>query len=249
MSWALWLLGRADTAINRINAALKRADAISHPHSQAYACYYASILHALCGEFPTAQRNAERCLALSEEHGFGQWRGIARAIRGICVATLNPSTSSAIEEIRAAMDEYRGAGYQLAITALYVLLCPALLSHQDCEAAVEVIEQGLATTTRNSERIFEAELYRLKSRALLVRGAPSDRAEAQSMLERALLTAKNQHAKALELRAATDRAALWIDQGRREEALHSLAPIYDWFTEGFHTQDLRRARALLDQLR
>ena len=47
-------------------------------HSQAYACYYASILHALRGELVTAQRYAERCIALSEEHGFRQWRGLAQ---------------------------------------------------------------------------------------------------------------------------------------------------------------------------
>ena len=68
-----------------MDAAIQRADAIDHPHSQAYACYYASILHALRGEFLTAQGYAERCLTLSEEHGFRQWRGLAHAIRGICV--------------------------------------------------------------------------------------------------------------------------------------------------------------------
>ena len=248
MSWALWLLGRADMAIMRMDAALRRADAISHPHSQAYACYYASILHALRGEFSTAQGLAERCLTLSEEHGFRQWRGLARAIRGICMVQLNPS-SSALEEIQVALDEYRDAGYQLGITALYVLLCPALLCNHGHEAALELIEQGLATTTRNSERIFEAELYRLKARALLVRGGPVVRAEAQSLLDQASTTARSQHAKALELRAAMDRAALWIDQGRREEARDSLAPIYASFTEGFDTQDLKQAKALLDQLR
>ena len=248
MSWPLWLLGHADTAITRIGGAIQRADAISHPHSQAYACYYASILHALRGEFLTAHGYAERCLSLSEEHGFRQWRGLAHAIRGICVSLLDPS-SSALEEIRTAFDEYRGAGYQLGITALYVLLCPALLSGHNCEDALELIEQGLATTSRNSERIFEAELYRLKARALLVRGAPDASTEAQSLLDQALTTARSQHAKALELRAAMDRAALWIDQGRREEALEFLAPIYAWFTEGFDTQDLKQAKALLDQLR
>jgi predicted ATPase len=241
------MLGRADTAIMRMDAAIQRADAISHPHSQAYACYYASILHALRGEFLTAQGYAERCITLSEAHGFRQWR-LARAIRGICVASLDPS-SSALEEIRAVLDEYRGAGYQLAITALYVLLCPALLAVHDYEAALELIEQGLATTSRNSERIFEAELYRLKARALLVRGAPDAKTEAQSLLDQALTTARSQHAKALELRAAMDLAALWIDQGRREEALDVLAPIYAWFTESFDTQDLKEAKALLDQLR
>ncbi|MGZ5874995.1 MAG: adenylate/guanylate cyclase domain-containing protein [Bradyrhizobium sp.] len=247
MSWDLWLLGHADTANTRMDAAIERADAISHPHSQAYAFYYASILHALRGELLIAQDYAERCITLSEEHGFRQWR-LAHAIRGICVTLMDPS-SSALEEIRAALDEYRGAGYQLGITALYVLLCPALLSSHDCEAALEVIEQGLITTSRNSERIFEAELYRLKARALLVRGGAGAKTTAQSLLDKALNTARSQHAKALELRVAMDRAALWIDQGRHEEALDFLAPIQAWFTEGYDTQDLKQAKALLDQLR
>ena len=247
MSWALWLLGRADTACARLDTAIQRADAIGHPHSQAYGCYYASILHALRSEFQTAHRYAERCLALSEEHGFRQWRGLARAVRGISATFLDPS-SVALAEIQTAMNEYRGAGYQLGITALYVLLSPALLSSHQREAALELIEQGLATTSRNSERIFEAELYRLKARVLLVRGAAEVASEAQSLLDHALTTARSQHAKALELRVATDLAALWIDQGRREQARDLLGPIHAWFTEGSETQDLRQAKALLDQL-
>jgi predicted ATPase/class 3 adenylate cyclase len=245
LSWTLWLLGQADTAVTRIGDAILRADTINHPHSQAYACYYASILHALRGELLAAQRYAERCIALSEEHGFRQWRGLAHAIRGICVTLVDPS-SSALEEIRLALDEYRGAGYQLGITALYVLLCPAFLSSHNWEAALELIEKGLTTTSRNSERIFEAELYRLKARALLVRGAPNARTEAQSLLDQALSTARCQHAKALELRAAMDTAELRIDQAGRGDALELLAPVYAWFSEGFDTQDLKQAKALLE---
>ncbi|MCP3470424.1 AAA family ATPase [Bradyrhizobium sp. CCGUVB1N3] len=245
MSWSLWLLGHADTAITRINAAVQRANAIDHPHSQAYAYYYASILHALRGEFSNAHGFAERCLALSEEHGFQQWRGLARAIRGICVTLLSPSPS-VIEEVRSAFDEYRGAGYQLGITALYVLLCPALLFGHRYDAALDLIELGLATVNRNCEKIFEAELYRLKAQVLIVRDAAAARADAQSLLETALSTARSQDVKALELRTAKDLAALWSDQGRHEEALALLTPIYAWFTEGFDTQDLKEAKALLD---
>jgi len=160
--------------------------------------------------------------------------------------TLLGFSSGALEEIRIAMDEYRGAGYQLGITALYVLLCPALLSSQEHESALAVIEQGLATTSRNSERLFEAELYRLKARVLILRGSPDVGIE---FLDKALRTARSQQAKALELRSATDLAALWMEQGKREEAAKLLAPIYGWFTEGFETHDLKQAKALLDQLR
>jgi predicted ATPase len=250
MSWALWLLGRADTALTRLNTAIRRADDIGHPHSQAYGCYYASILHALRGELPTAHRYAERCLALSEEHGFRQWRGLARAIRGIsATATFLDPSSAAFAEIRTAMDEYRSAGYQLGITALFVLLCPTVLFSHNCDAVLDLIEQGLVTVNQSNERVFEAELYRLKARVLLVRGAPDAAMEAQSLLEKALATARRQDAKALELRAAKDLAELWNDQGKREDALTLLQPIHDWFTEGFGTQDLRDAKALLDQLR
>jgi len=63
-----------------------------------------------------------------------------------------------------------------------------------------------------------------------------------------LTTARSKHAKALVVRVATDLAALWIDQGRRAEALVLLAPIYASFTEGSETQDLKQAKTLLDRL-
>jgi len=44
-------------------------------------------------------------------------------------------------------------------------------------------------------------------------------------------------------------ARLWRDQGKREQARNLLAPIYERFTEGFDTLDLKEARALLDELR
>ena len=248
MSWALWLLGDVDTAVTRMIAAFQRAAGIEHPHTHAYACYYASVLHALRGEPAIAQGHAERCLALSEEHGFRQWRGLSRAIRGTCLTVLDPS-SDTLKEVMGALEEYRGAGYQLGITALYVLLCRALLLVRQPEAALEVTEQGLATAIHNTERIFEAELYRLKARALLARGGSDARTSARLFLDQALMTASSQHARSLELRAATDLAALAIDQGGRDEARAILAPIYAWFTEGLDTQDLKEAKAVLDQLR
>ena len=128
-----------------------------------------------------------------------------------------------------------------------MLLCPILLLRREPEAALEVIEQGLSVASHNSERIFEAELHRLKARALLFCGAVGSETHAQLLLDRALTTARSQHARSLELRAAKDLAALWIGQGRRDEALAFLAPIHAWFTEGFDTHDLKEAKVLLDQ--
>src|SRR5262249_35950189 len=80
MGWTLWLLGYPDAARAGAGAALKRAKAIGRPHTQAYAAYYASVLHAFCCEPSVAHAHAERCLALSEEHGFGHWSKLSRAV-------------------------------------------------------------------------------------------------------------------------------------------------------------------------
>src|SRR5690606_24045443 len=142
-------------------------EAIDHAHSLAYACYYASVLHALRGEPAIALKHAERCLALSEEHGFRQWHGLSRAVRGICMTKLDPDSKLA-EEVVPALEEYKNAGYQLGITALYVLLADSYLSCRQAEHANEIIDKGLAIAQDNSERIFEAELLRLKGRTSLV---------------------------------------------------------------------------------
>ena len=75
-----------------------------------------------------------------------------------------------------------------------------------------------------------------------------DTVKAEAYFERALAVARQQQAKSWELRAAMSMARLWCDQGKRDEAHGLLAPIYGWFTEGYDTLNLKRAKALLDEL-
>ncbi|HMF20778.1 MAG TPA: adenylate/guanylate cyclase domain-containing protein [Pseudolabrys sp.] len=247
MSWTLWLLGRPDTAVKRIDDALRRADEIGHPHTQAYACYYASVLYALRGQPEVAWMHAERCFSLSEALGFRQWYGLSRAIKGICATLLSPS-STELDDVKSAIDEYRGAGYQLGITALYVLLCPVLQLRGQHEIAMDFLDRGLSIVDVNCEKIFESELYRLKALALRHMGAADAVEKAEAMLERALHTARAQQAKSLELRIARDLAYIRAKKGDHGEAREALASICDWFKEGDETQDLRQAKEFVRQL-
>jgi len=72
--------------------------------------------------------------------------------------------------------------------------------------------------------------------------------QAEACLQRAITVARNQGAKLWELRAAVALGRLWRDQGKPQQARELLAPVYDWFTEGFDTLDLKEAKALLDEL-
>jgi predicted ATPase len=75
-----------------------------------------------------------------------------------------------------------------------------------------------------------------------------DIAKAKGDISRALSVAQKQQAKSWELRAATSMARLWHNRGKSLEAHELLAPVHDWFTEGFDTRDLKGAKLLLDTL-
>jgi tetratricopeptide (TPR) repeat protein len=201
MSWVLWVLGNVDTAIARMAAALEQADVLKHAHTQAYAWYYACVLYALNGDYEIGRSYAERCIAISEQHGFRQWLGLSRAVLSVCKTMLDP-TASRLEEAQGALRDYQRAGYQLGITAQFVLLGSAYLIRNQPEQATQAIDDGLLIVTQNQERFLEAELYRLKGRALLARGATAD--EVHNLLQQALQTARNQQAGSIERRIATD---------------------------------------------
>src|SRR4029450_8712840 len=95
----------------------------------------------------------------------------------------------------------------------------------------------------------EAELQRLNGEIRLAEGRAGAVSDAEACFERSLDIARRQSARSWELRTVTSLAPLWRDQGESQKARDLLAPLYGWFTEGFETQDLRDARALLDELR
>jgi predicted ATPase len=108
-----------------------------------------------------------------------------------------------------------------------------------------VIEEALEHT---DELWLIAELLRIKGELLLLQGAPGAAVTAEDHFRQALDWARRQGALSFELRAATSRARLLRDQGRSADALALLHPVYDRFTEGFDTADLKTAKALLDAL-
>jgi predicted ATPase len=112
--------------------------------------------------------------------------------------------------------------------------------------AQKSVAETLRFVEETEERIGEAELHRLRGDLLNVTDDPSAAAECEYHL--ALTVAGRQSAKLFELRAAMSMARLWRDQSKREEARELLAPVYGWFTGGFDTRDLKKAKALLEEL-
>jgi predicted ATPase len=65
----------------------------------------------------------------------------------------------------------------------------------------------------------------------------------------AIQVARRQSAKSWELRTTTSLARLWQKQDKGKDAKRMLSEIYDWFTEGFDSPDLKEARSFLSELK
>jgi predicted ATPase len=156
----------------------------------------------------------------------------------------DPSTG--LRLLRAGFDEPGGGGGVPRFFAL--LMAEALGRAGQIADGLAAIEEAIEQSERTEERWATAELLRIKGELLLLQGAPGAAAAAEDHFQQALDWARRQGALSWELRAATSLARLLRDRARSEEAYELLAAVYDRFTEGFATADLRAAKALIDDL-
>jgi predicted ATPase len=128
-----------------------------------------------------------------------------------------------------------------------VLLAEAAGHAGQVEEGLRLLADALAAFESSGRGDLRAEAYRLQGEFLLRQTVP-DAAQAEVCFQQALTLARHQQARSWELRAATSLSRLWQQQGKCAAARELLAPIYDWFTEGFDTADLQEAKALLAAL-
>jgi predicted ATPase len=246
LSWVLWSLGYPDQALARNHEALALARELSHPFSEATALLGVGRTHAMRGERQAALEGAEALIALSTEHGFQYWVGIGTVGRFRALADQG-KLEEGIAGMRAILEALRAGGALMGLDEILTLVAELHGKAGQAEEGLALVAEALEFVAKTGEREAEAEVHRVKGELLLAR-EPTDATGAEATFREALDIARGQSAKSLELRAATNLARLWQQQGRKKEARELLTPVYDWFTEGFDTQDLKDAKQLLEQL-
>jgi predicted ATPase len=244
-AWTLWWLGYPDQGLAQSQQAVTLAQQIVHPFSLGYALFFAAMLHQFRREVHAVQEHAEATISLAQEQGFPYWRTQGAILRGWTLAHQGQGQAG-IEQITQGLIAFRATGAELGPYFLS-LLAEAHRAIGQPETGLAVLAEALALVDKTGVRWGEPEMYRLKGE-LLLQLSSDNQAEAESAFHHALDIARSQQAKSLELRAATSLARLWQGQGKRQEAYDLLAPVYNWFTEGFDTADLQDAKALLDEL-
>jgi class 3 adenylate cyclase/predicted ATPase len=243
LAWILWILGYPDRAADMQAHALRYAAELNHPLTLCHARYHATYLAQLCGNAAAVLDHVRILTALSAEHGvrtfggtFSQgwatvWSGEAESGIVLMQQSLDRMAASNNEEHRP---------YYMSIFAE---------SHArigDFQTALALCREAQERKRRQEEFMFEAEQYRIEGEVRMMAKCPA--ADVEGCFRKALDVSRRQGAKMFELRAATALARLWRNEGRDMEARDLITPIYDWFTEGFDTVDLKTANALLAEL-
>ena len=246
LAYTLWTLGYPEQAIKRVNEAIELARAMSHPFSLAFAEQNAAGLCLFRGAGRAAQAQAETVITLCAEHGITEISTYATILIGAAVVKEG-LFEEGIAQIQTGLAGLEATGSGLARPFYLGYLAAAYLGIGRLDDASSTLAQAFICADENSDRQHEAELYRLKAELILAQ-ENSNKAQAQNWLQGAIESARRQNAKSLELRATVSLAKLIASEGHRDEAHAMLAEIYNWFTEGFDTADLKDAKALLDEL-
>ncbi|HKV55113.1 MAG TPA: adenylate/guanylate cyclase domain-containing protein [Candidatus Binataceae bacterium] len=246
LGYVLWYLGYPEQALKSAQESITLAQKLSHPYSLVMILECTTMLNQFCRNVRETQEGAETVAALAREQGFPVWSALATLYRGWALAEQGMEKEGT-SELHRGMAAYRASGAGLGLPYQLAHLAEIYSRTGQIQEGLNSINEALSLTEKTGDRRWLAELHRLKG-VLTLRAPSSLEHEAEDSFQRAIAIARGQQAKSLELRATMSLARLLIAEGRSNEARAMLAEIYNWFTEGFDTADLKDAKALLDEL-
>jgi predicted ATPase/DNA-binding winged helix-turn-helix (wHTH) protein len=245
----LWLQGLPDQAMHVAWSIAESAQSQNHVPT---ACRILAM-----GAFPVALRvgdlaAAEHFLAIMLDRSAGHVLDryvlhFGRCLEGMLLIKQG-NVISGLEHLRTGTDELRDTGFTPDYTTFLGAIAEGLAGVGRVVEGLASIEEAIARSLHRGQLWCLADLLRIKGALILGAGARSAVSVAEDHFLQGLELARRQGARSWELRCATSLARLWRDQARSKEARELLAPVYDRFTEGFATADLRAAKALLEEL-
>ena len=246
LAWARWLLGFPDQAVAPCEEAVQLARDIGKPVLIAIATGFAGLTYSMRRDIPRLTEFAEECLSICERHEFRQHAAMSNVMLGYAYSHRGDhGRATAMAE--SGLNEKVALRSYIALPWFCYLGAEVYLAAGQPAKALEVARRGIDFAARGAERFFEPENHRMQA-LILAKDPGARRKEIEAQFNDALELARSQRAKSLELRTAVSFARFADEHGGRDSALELLSPIYESFTEGFDTPDLKEAKALLGEL-
>jgi predicted ATPase/class 3 adenylate cyclase len=243
VGWLSWHLGMADRGRAKIRESISLSERSKKRANLAFSLMYASLFYMDLREPGEVQEVAERLSTIANEEQHRNYFIVASICRGWAMAEQG-RTEEGIALIRSGFDFAMAQGNRLNNLPFLNALSEAQARAGQLEAALVTTEQAFSAV--GEQKIYLPGVLRWRGELCLKRG---EETQADRDFGEAIAVARRIGSKAYELRATTSLARMLAKQGKREEARVTLAEIYNWFTEGFDTADLKDANSLLQELK
>jgi predicted ATPase/DNA-binding winged helix-turn-helix (wHTH) protein len=243
---ALWLRGFADRARSIVKSAVEEAASGVRSLSICVSLTYGSPVFLWSGDLHATDEYVERLIEYAGRHSLEPYRAAGLGLKG-AVAIVREDLETGIDLLRGALETLTTLKLNLLLTDFMGALAGGLRKRGQLEEAILTINQAIERATDCGPTYDMAELLRIKAE-ILAAMPQYGRDAAMNCLTEALAVARAQSALALELRSTITRARLLAEGGQRDQARRDLALVYDRFTEGFETADLRIARQLMGDM-
>ena len=245
-SLSRWPLGFPEAALADADRAIKDARDVGQAATLMAALTLTSLTHIHCGSYQVATMQLDEAIALADEKGALFWKTGAMLVTG-CLLAVTGKSADAVMKMTNGLNAWRQTGTTVWTPAYFSYLARAHADLGQIDEASRRIGEALSALQTTKESWYEAEIHRVAGEIALRRDEV-DATKAEMCFERALAVARAQRARSWELRAAMSLARLKRDQGKPDVGRDLLAPVYEWFTEGFETVDLKEAKSLLKAL-
>jgi len=242
----LWLQGYSEQARVQVEDAMVLTRRHTQPAFINHGLIHCCKVYVLLGDESRVREIAEQSQILAQETANPEESAYCEIVLGWTRA-MQGEYADGITQMETTLAARPPASHQYDNCHYLSMLAEACYLDGQFEHGIRHLRRALEEIKVSGELWWEAELHRLLGHGhLLLDGGDLD--SARESFQKALNVSRAQDAKMLELRAATDLSRLLRDKGARQDASDVLAPVYDWFTEGFEAEDLRAAKALLEEL-
>jgi predicted ATPase/DNA-binding winged helix-turn-helix (wHTH) protein len=239
----LWLQGRPTLARQLAEQTVTEAAQMDHPITLCIALIWAVSIDLWSGDLDAADANIGRFIAHAESRAMGPYLAVGRGVKGE-IAIRRGDAASGLATISHSLQELHESGYELLTTTFNIALVEGHLALGQAAQAAQLVDDAIRLVERSGDHLYMPELLRMKGKVLRSLPQP-DIAAAKRCLLQALELSRRTGAKAWELRAAIDLAALGAARG---DAKRSLQSALEGFAENSGTADIQAANDILEKL-
>ena len=245
---ALWMQGFAEQALNEARLGLKELQGTDHPLQLCRILYHGICrIATMTGDVATADREIARVIEVATRLNAHLWEIAGHFLKGKLLVERGEFAQGLLV-LRDAFETCGRTGWRPSYPEFKGALALAFAGTGRLDEALGALDDAMAAADEDGHGWYAPELLRIKGEVLLQQAADQSVPAAEDCFNQAAQMAREQGALFWELRVALSVARLRVRQGRLHEARAPLASVYDRFTEGFATADLRAARTMLEGL-